>query len=107
EAEMDRVAALGVELFVVDAGWYEGTGTAGPYDFDAGLGSWVADPARFPNGLAPLRDYAHNLGMKFGIWVEPERVNLALVGSPASRKRGWRRRAAITDRITPRKSVCR
>ena len=82
EAEMDRVAALGVELFVVDAGWYEGTGTAGPYDFDAGLGSWVADPARFPNGLAPLRAYAHNLGMKFGIWVEPERVNLALVGSP-------------------------
>jgi alpha-galactosidase len=82
KAEMDRVAQLGVELFVIDAGWYEGTGTAGAYDFDSGLGSWTPDPARFPNGLAPLRDYAHSLGMKFGIWVEPERVNLSLVGSP-------------------------
>jgi alpha-galactosidase len=81
-SEMERVAALGVELFVVDAGWYEGTGAAGAFDFDSGLGSWTADPARFPNGLRPLRDYAHSLGMKFGIWVEPERVNLALVGAP-------------------------
>src|SRR4051812_17593883 len=81
-AEMERVASLGVELFVIDAGWYAGTGAAGPFDFDAGLGSWVADPERFPNGLAPLREYAHALGMKFGLWVEPERVNLALVGAP-------------------------
>jgi alpha-galactosidase len=81
-AEMARVAALGVELFVIDAGWYAGTGAAGPFDFDAGLGGWTADPARFPNGLAPLREYAHSLGMKFGLWVEPERVNLSLVGPP-------------------------
>jgi alpha-galactosidase len=81
-AEMERVAALGVELFVIDAGWYAGTGAAGPFDFDAGLGGWTADPARFPNGLAPLREYAHSLGMKFGLWVEPERVNLSLVGPP-------------------------
>ncbi|HZT76569.1 MAG TPA: glycoside hydrolase family 36 protein [Vicinamibacterales bacterium] len=82
EAEMDRVAALGVELFVVDAGWYEGAGASGPFDFDSGLGSWTPDAARFPNGLRPLRDYAHTLGMQFGIWVEPERVNLSLVGAP-------------------------
>jgi alpha-galactosidase len=81
-AEMSRVAALGVELFVIDAGWYAGTGAAGPFDFDAGLGGWTADPTRFPNGLKPLRDYAHSLGMRFGLWVEPERVNLSLVGSP-------------------------
>src|SRR5581483_991244 len=68
-AEMDRAAALGVELFVVDAGWYAGAGESGPMDFDAGLGSWTPDPARFPNGLKPLADYAHALGMKFGIWV--------------------------------------
>lgn len=79
-AEMDRAAALGVELFVVDAGWYAGAGESGPMDFDAGLGSWTPDPARFPNGLKPLTDYAHALGMKFGIWVEPERVNLSVVG---------------------------
>lgn len=81
-AEIVRAAALGVELFVVDAGWYEGAGAAGPMDFDAGLGSWTADPVRFPNGLKPLRDAAHRLGMQFGIWVEPERVNLSAVGAP-------------------------
>ena len=80
--EMDHAAALGVELFVIDAGWYPGTGAAGPFDFDAGLGGWTADPARFPNGLGPLREYAHSLGMQFGLWVEPERVNLSLVGAP-------------------------
>ena len=36
----------------------------------------------FPDGLAPLRDYAHTLGLNFGLWVEPERVNLSLVGAP-------------------------
>ena len=81
-AEMEHAAALGTELFVIDAGWYAGTGAAGPFDFDAGLGGWTADPIRFPNGLAPLRQHAHDLGMKFGIWVEPERTNLSLVGAP-------------------------
>ncbi|HEV3059966.1 MAG TPA: glycoside hydrolase family 36 protein [Vicinamibacterales bacterium] len=81
-SEMDAAAALGAELFVLDAGWYPGAGAAGPFDFDAGLGSWTADPARFPNGLRPLRDHAHDLGIKFGVWVEPERVNLSLVGDP-------------------------
>ena len=37
---------------------------------------------RFPRGLKPLGDYAHSLGLKFGIWVEPERVNLSTVGEP-------------------------
>jgi alpha-galactosidase len=79
-AEMDKASALGVELFVIDAGWYAGAGTSGLFDFDSGLGSWTPDPDRFPDGLKPLTDYAHSLGMKFGLWVEPERVNLALVG---------------------------
>jgi alpha-galactosidase len=80
-AEMERAAALGVELFVVDAGWYEGAGAAGIMDFDSGVGSWTVDPVRFPNGLKPLRDFAHSLRMQFGIWVEPERVNLSLVNA--------------------------
>lgn len=83
-AEMERAAALGAELFVVDAGWYAGAGAAGPYDFDSGLGSWTPGPNRFADGLRPLRDRAHALGMKFGIWVEPERVSLALVGHPGA-----------------------
>ena len=66
----------------MDAGWYRGAGAAGPMDFDAGLGSWAPDPTRFPNGFKALTDYAHSLGMKFGIWVEPERVSLSLLGEP-------------------------
>ena len=83
-AEMLRAAAMGTELFVIDAGWYAGAGAAGPFDFDAGLGSWTPDAVRFPRGLKPLSDYAHSLGLKFGIWVEPERVNLSTVGAPGA-----------------------
>ena len=79
-AEIDRAASLGVELFVMDAGWYLGAGETSDFDFDAGLGSWTADPDRFPSGLASLADYAHGVGLKFGLWVEPERVSLATVG---------------------------
>ena len=75
-AEMDRVALLGVELFVLDAGWYAGAGAEGIFDFSSGLGRWQPDPDRFPDGLGGLADHAHELGMKFGIWVEPERVDL-------------------------------
>jgi alpha-galactosidase len=85
--EMRHAAAIGVELFVLDAGWYPGTGVAGPSDFDAGLGSWAVDSGRFPEGLKPLTDYAHALGMKFGLWVEPERTNLSLVGKSGVEER--------------------
>jgi len=78
--EMAHVAAMGVELFVIDAGWYAGADTHDTSDFEAGLGTWKADPDRFPNGLRALTDYADGLGMKFGEWVEPERVNRSVVG---------------------------
>ena len=86
---MVRAAALGTELFVIDAGWYIGAGDHGTFDFDTGLGTWEPDAARFPNGLAPLREYAHSLGMKFGIWVEPERVNLDTVDQPGLAQQAW------------------
>ena len=61
--EMDRAAALGVELFVIDAGWYAGAGAAGPFDFDAGLGSVDARIRRdFQTASRRSRDYAHSLG---------------------------------------------
>jgi alpha-galactosidase len=78
--EMLRAASLGTELFVLDAGWYAGPGAEGPFDFSAGLGRWEPDAARFPDGLRPLTDYAHALGLKFGLWVEPERADLATIG---------------------------
>ena len=74
-AELEQAAALGAEQFVVDAGWYVGI-NEDPGDFTAGLGSWEVDAERFPSGLAHLRLRAHELGMKFGLWVEPERVSV-------------------------------
>jgi alpha-galactosidase len=65
-----RAAAIGVELFVVDDGWF-GARTSDR----AGLGDWTPNPDRFPSGLKPLADYVRALGMQFGIWVEPEMVN--------------------------------
>jgi alpha-galactosidase len=65
-----RAAAIGVELFVVDDGWF-GARTGD----HAGLGDWQPNPDRFPDGLKPLADHVHALGMQFGIWVEPEMVN--------------------------------
>lgn len=78
--EIDRTAALGIELFVLDAGWYSGGGARGVYDFETGLGTWMVDPSRFPSGLGALADRAHDRGLKFGLWVEPERVSLDTVG---------------------------
>ncbi|WP_246317162.1 alpha-galactosidase [Paenibacillus agri] len=66
----EKAAAMGVELFVIDDGWF------GERNHDrAGLGDWTVNPEKFPNGLKPLIDKVEALGMKFGIWVEPEMVN--------------------------------
>jgi alpha-galactosidase len=65
-----RAASLGVELFVMDDGWF------GARSSDrAGLGDWVPNPGRFPAGLRPLAAEVRRLGMRFGLWVEPEMVN--------------------------------
>ncbi len=66
----EKAAKLGVELFVIDDGWF------GKRNNDrAGLGDWVVNSQKFPNGLKPLISYVNGLGMEFGLWVEPEMVN--------------------------------
>ena len=66
----DKAAKLGAELFVVDDGWF------GQRNNDhAGLGDWTVNPQKFPNGLGPLISYVNSVGMKFGLWFEPEMVN--------------------------------
>jgi alpha-galactosidase len=70
KALAERAASIGVELFVMDDGWF-GART----DDTAGLGDWYPNPERFPDGLAPLIEHVHGLGMKFGLWVEPEMAN--------------------------------
>lgn len=66
----DIAAKMGVELFVMDDGWFSGR-----LKDNAGLGDWWPDAQKFPNGLGPLADAVHNRGMKFGLWIEPEMVN--------------------------------
>ncbi|MEV0594826.1 alpha-galactosidase [Nonomuraea cavernae] len=65
-----RAAGLGVELFVVDDGWF-GRRT----DDTRGLGDWWPNPDRFPRGLGALFAGVRELGMLPGLWVEPEMVN--------------------------------
>jgi hypothetical protein len=51
-------AALGFEMYHLDAGWFRG------------VGDWYPDPRKFPHGLAPLAEDAHEHGMRFGLWVD-------------------------------------
>lgn len=63
-------AKMGVELFVMDDGWFHGR----KWD-NAGLGDWWPDEVKFPHGLGGLIEKVNGLGMDFGLWVEPEMVN--------------------------------
>ncbi|WP_329538936.1 alpha-galactosidase [Streptomyces sp. NBC_01358] len=67
----DDAAAVGVERLVLDDGWF-----LGRRDDTAGLGDWAVDPQMWPDGLTPLAERVHAHGMQFGLWVEPEMVNL-------------------------------
>jgi len=66
-----RTAAdVGVELFVLDDGWF------GHRDDDTtSLGDWYVDTKKLPNGLKHLTDQVHAMGLKFGLWFEPEMVS--------------------------------
>jgi len=66
----EKAAALGVDRFVMDDGWFGQRKTD-----HAGLGDWYVNPQKFPHGLKPLIDKVHALKMDFGLWVEPEMVN--------------------------------
>ena len=66
----DRAAALGVERFVLDDGWF-----GSRRDDTSGLGDWVVSAEAWPDGLGPLIDHVRALGMEFGLWFEPEMVN--------------------------------
>jgi len=70
EALAEKAAALGIDRFVMDDGWFGQRKTD-----HAGLGDWYVNKEKFPNGLKPLIDKVHSLKMDFGLWVEPEMVN--------------------------------
>ncbi|MEJ7902009.1 MAG: glycoside hydrolase family 36 protein, partial [Thermomicrobiales bacterium] len=77
-AEADIAAGLGIEVFYVDAGWWVGNPDRRDR-FSSGLGNWVENRDKFPNGLKAFADGIRSKGMHFGLWVEPERVDLRTV----------------------------
>lgn len=70
-AIMDAVAGTGIDTFVLDDGWF---GSRVSSD-DKGLGDWVVNTDKVKGGLKTIIDHCHGLGMKFGLWFEPEMVN--------------------------------
>ncbi len=65
-----EAADLGIELFVMDDGWFGSRN-----DDNSGLGDWQVNREKLPGGLEALVPCVKDLGMKFGIWMEPEMVN--------------------------------
>ncbi len=61
---------IGVEMFVIDDGWFKGR-----VNDKGGLGDWTVDKNKFPNGLQPMIEKINAMGLDFGIWIEPEMVN--------------------------------
>ncbi len=63
------------EVFWLDAGWYTGCGMQKGGQWHENVGNWTVDKERFPNGLMPISDAVHEVGAKFMVWFEPERVH--------------------------------
>ena len=74
EQMMDDIASMGGELFVMDDGWFGVKYQRN--NATSGLGDWVVDSRKLPSGIANLVAKAHEKGIKFGIWIEPEMVNV-------------------------------
>jgi len=88
-------AAVGVERFVLDDGWFRARRSD-----TAGLGDWTVDREVWPEGLHPLLSAVEGHGMEFGLWFEPEMVSLDsdlarrhpdwLLGPADEQVRSWR-----------------
>ena len=61
---------IGIELFVLDDGWFKNRNSD-----TSSLGDWEVDRNKLPNGIDGLADKIHSMGLKFGIWFEPEMIN--------------------------------
>lgn len=61
---------VGVELFVLDDGWFKGRNND-----KTSLGDWFVDTEKLPNGIDGLAKKINEIGMKFGLWIEPEMIN--------------------------------
>ncbi|CAG5008917.1 hypothetical protein DYBT9275_04384 [Dyadobacter sp. CECT 9275] len=60
--EIDRASDMGIEVYVIDAGWFDKTG------------DWGIHPKNFPDGFRQIRRKAEGYGMKLGVWMDPEKA---------------------------------
>lgn len=66
----DAVKGTGIDTFVLDDGWF-----GKREDATSGLGDWYVNEVKMPGGLKRVIDHVHSIGMKFGLWFEPEMIN--------------------------------
>lgn len=66
----DKAASLGMDMLVVDDGWF-----GNRCDDHRALGDWFVNREKFKNGLASFSEKVHARGLRFGIWIEPEMVS--------------------------------
>lgn len=65
-----QASKLGIEMLVMDDGWF-----GNRFDDNRALGDWIVNEEKLPGGLKYLVDEVNKLGMKFGIWFEPEMIS--------------------------------
>lgn len=65
-----EAAKMGVERFIIDDGWF-----IGRHNERSALGDWQLDKRKYPEGLEPIIEHINELGMEFGLWIEPEMVS--------------------------------
>ena len=70
KAIISKVAGTGIDTFVLDDGWFGKRD-----DGTSGLGDWFVNEKKLGGPLSAIIDHAHQNGMKFGLWFEPEMVN--------------------------------
>jgi len=71
---IDDAAALGLEMFHLDAGWFRT------------IGDWTANREKFPSGIASVAAYAHKVGLRFGLWTDWTQAGLNNIHDPKIRE---------------------
>ena len=66
----DKAAQVGIELFVLDDGWFGKRD-----DTTSSLGDWIEDRRKLPDGLKGMEEKIHEKGLQFGLWLEPEMIS--------------------------------
>ena len=70
DEQADLAKAAGIELFVLDDGWFRKGN-----DSRSSMGDWICNEQKLPGGIAAVADVIHKKGLQFGLWFEPEAVS--------------------------------